>query len=207
MEDKPIFKFKKTNTKLVGEINVLSTDLYDYLEGRGFANEIKFLHIRKMWNIIETADKLVENKPEFHIVRGFFKEGKLVAEKTNIIKSNNIQGILEKYSGFLRECINQGWKKDQSMYEYYYNSTGNLISSPTYHMVSNNSSDSLGFDLRSYSGDAKLHMPAEGKSQAQIEEEVFKWATENTRLTQLNTQKSKSNTNILQRILKTIKIK
>jgi hypothetical protein len=207
MEDKPIFKFRKTNTKLVGEINVLSTDLYDYLEGRGFANEIKFLHIRKMWNIIETADKLVENKPEFHIVRGFFKEGKLVAEKTNIIKSNNIQGILEKYSEFLRECINQGWKKDQSMYEYYYNSTGNLVSSPTYHMVSNNSSDSLGFDLRSYSGDAKLHMPAKGKSQAQIEEEVFKWATENTRLTQLNTQKSKSNTNIFQRILKTIKIK
>lgn len=211
MEDKPIFKFKKTNAKLVGGINALSTDLYDYLETNGWVKEVKFLHVKKMWNVEETQDELDQNmnvvkpgikrKPEFHVIRGFLKDGKLVAEKTQVLVGTSIMGIEEKYAGFLRECMSQGWKKDEAMYSYF-NKTG---SNPTYHIASNNSSNTAGFDLRDFSGDAKLHMPPT-KTQQQIEIEAAQRAAENALLTQSGVQTPKSNKNIFQRILKTIKI-
>lgn len=195
-EGKPIFKFKKTNAKLVGGINVLSTDVYDYLEARGFASEIKFLHIKKMWNITETQDELDQNmnvtrpgvrrQPEFHVIRGFIKDGKLVAEKTQVLKGLDMASITDKYSGFLRECMSQGWKRDKDMYDYF----GKTEASPTYHMATN----STGFNMNAF-GDMKAYNPPQAKTPAQTQ----------TLGQQLDAEPP-AKSNIFKRILKTIKI-
>lgn len=198
MEDKPVFKFKKINAKLVGGINVLGPNTYDYLEAKGFASEVTFMHIKKMWTLVETEDVLDQNmnvtspgikrKPEFHIIRGFIKDGKLVAEKTHVIKSDSVMGIEEKYSGFLRECLSQGWKIDNDMYDYF----GKTNISPTYHMAANHPQ----FGSGGFGGDMKIHVPPQAQTQTQ------------TIGQQLDVEPTpKSNTNVFQRILKTIKIK
>jgi len=204
-EGKPIFKFKKTNAKLVGGINILDTNVYDYLEARGFASEVKFLHIKKMWNIVETQDELDKNmnvvkpgvrrQPEFHVIRGFIKDGKLVAEKTQVLKGLDIANITDKYSGFLRECMSQGWKRDKDMYDYF----GRTEATPTYHMAANNT----GFNMNGLFDAAKTYNPP---TQQQMNEEAAKRAAENAKLVQDQESTTKSNPNLFKRILKTIKI-
>ena len=123
---KPIFKFKKAEVKMLGDFNVLSIDEYDLLCKKGFMNEVEFIHIRKLWNIEETADELDSDgnvvtpgnkaKPIYGIVKGFSKDGKFIVTDTHSYGESTFTQIHTRYVNALTALIDLGWKKDDSNY-------------------------------------------------------------------------------------------
>lgn len=124
--EKSIFKFKRAEVKLIGEFNLLSNDEYDLLIRRGFIDEVNFIHIRKLWNIIETTDQLDEdgnittpgNKPQpvYQIVTGFMKDNKFIITNTYTYSDRTFTGIYSKYRNILISFLDDGWIKDKSNY-------------------------------------------------------------------------------------------
>jgi hypothetical protein len=133
-----IFKFKKVQSKKVGEFDLNDKTEYTLLIKTSYGDLPKFIHMHKLWNVTETPDKLdsdgdIEEKgikaaPVWEQIMGFVKDGSYVVTGRRAFQSGNYHDIHVKYSSQLERYVEEGFRKDESLY----NKSGNPVV-PTYY--------------------------------------------------------------------------
>ena len=125
MEEKPIFKLKKSNV-IVGGIDVNGPSEWELLIKHDTHDLPKFIHFQKMWNILETEDEVDENgqilkpgikqQPVVRYFMGFIKDEKFVVTTQNAVSAMNFHDAYKKLKAMLEGKVADGFKKDEQGY-------------------------------------------------------------------------------------------
>lgn len=129
MEDKPIFKFKKATSRMVGDFDVNDKSLHTLLIKREYQDFPKFVHFEKLWNVVETNDEYdtdedggniikqgVKARPMYKIMAGFVRDEKFIVTRQESVSDSSFTGIHKKYLTHLQSIIDRGFIKDVDNY-------------------------------------------------------------------------------------------
>jgi len=128
-EETPIFKFKKKETKKVGDFDVLDTSEWTLLVRPQIQDVTQFVHFHKLWNVVEVpgveadpdngieAVKEVKAHPAWEHRIGFIKDGKFIVTNQKVISEQTYHAIHKRYINSLQNYLDEGYKKDWDNYK------------------------------------------------------------------------------------------
>lgn len=128
MSDTPLFKFKKKETKKVGDFDVLDTSEWTLLIKPQIQDVTLFVHFHKLWNVQEVAGveadpdngieavKEVKAHPAWEHKTGFLKDGKFIVTQQKTISEQTYHAIHKRYIKTLENYLEEGYKKDWDNY-------------------------------------------------------------------------------------------
>ena len=147
MSETPVFKFKKTTSKMVGDFDVNDKSKRTLLIKHQIQDVTLFVHFEKLWNVEETAEVLdpdgnvlvkgVKSMPAWRHVQGFIKDGKFVVTVNRMITAMNYHTIHTRYINQLEKYLNEGYVKDIQNY------TGEEAIEPKYYVNEKTSLDEM----------------------------------------------------------------
>lgn len=147
MSETPLFKFKKTTSRRIGDFDVFDRSLRTLLIKPQIQDVTLFMHFEKLWNVEETADELdsdgnvvtkgVKSSPAWRQLQGFIKDDKFVVTSNRLITANNYHTIHTKYIQELKWCLDKGYIKDIRNY------IGEIPIEPKYYVNEKTSLDEM----------------------------------------------------------------
>ena len=147
MSETPIFKFKKTTSKKVGDFDVNDKSLRTLLIKPQIQDVTLFVHFEKLWNVEETADELdsdgnivtkgVKSSPVWRHIQGFIKDDKFVVTTNRLTTAMNYHTIHTRYIQQLEKYLAEGYVKDVNHYN------GEVPIEPKYYVNEKTSLDEL----------------------------------------------------------------
>lgn len=147
MSETPVFKFKKTTSKKVGDFDVNDKSLRTLLIKPQIQDVTLFVHFEKLWNVEETADELdsdgnivtkgVKSFPNWRHLQGFIKDGKFVVTVNKMVTAMNYHTIHTRYIQQLEKYLAEGYVKDVQNYN------GEVPIEPKYYVNEKTSLDEL----------------------------------------------------------------
>lgn len=147
MSETPIFKFKKTTSKMVGDFDVNDKSKRTLLIKPQIKDVTLFVHFEKLWNVEETAEVLdpdgniitngVKSMPAWRHIQGFIKDDKFVVTVNKMITAMNYHTIHTRYINQLGKYLEEGYVKDIQHY------TGDEAIEPKYYVNERTSLDEL----------------------------------------------------------------
>ncbi len=139
----PLFKLKKSS-KTVGGFDTNDENEWAFLVKHNYNDLPNFIHLRKMWNIVETPDELdadgnlkkkgIQQSSTIKMYSGFIKDGNFIVTNNQTIIRITFHDIRKAYINTLVTYTEAGYVKDDTISGtpiYYANERSPLVENTT----------------------------------------------------------------------------